>query len=108
MLGDSLVLLYCAVIGFVASGVAASFFKMMTSKPARFGMLGEGTLAMIATYAFVGVSGPMIIVDMALAELTPRSNKLAWLAGGALIAILWSACSGLILIDVVLSIRGGI
>jgi hypothetical protein len=108
VLRDSLLLLYCTVIGFVASGVTASFFKMATSKPARFAPLGEGAFGMASTLAFCAVSGPLIIIETALSGTLPRNNKLGWMAGCLLVALLWSACSGVVLVELIYSIRGTI
>jgi hypothetical protein len=108
VLRDSLLLLYCTVIGFVASGVTASFFKMATSKPARFALLGDGAFGVATTFAFCAVTGPAIIVETALSGSLPRSNTLAWIAGSFLVALLWSACSGVIIVELLYSIRGTI
>src|SRR6184192_722818 len=37
---EALLLLYCTVVGYVASGITASFFRLITAQPARFGSLG--------------------------------------------------------------------
>ena len=106
MFRDSLLLLYCAVIGFVASGIAASFFKMATSKPARFALLGEGSFAAATTLIFCAVSGPAIIVDAAIKRALPSSNTPAWIAGSLLVAVMWSVCSGVILVELVFVTTG--
>jgi hypothetical protein len=93
------------VIGFVASGVAASFFKMATSKPARFALLGEGKLGLASTFIFCAVTGPAIVVNTALWGDLPRGNRLGWAAGCFFVAALWSVCSGILLVDLVFTIR---
>jgi uncharacterized protein DUF6949 len=108
VLREGLLLLYCTVIGFVASGITASFFKMVTTKPARFGLLGDGAAGLATTFAFCAVTGPAIIVESALSGSLPRSNTLAWLAGALFVALLWSACSGILIVDLLYSIRGTI
>jgi len=105
---EALLLLYCTVVGYVASGITASFFRLITAQPARFGLLGPGYLGVASTYAFFAVSGPAIIVEMAVTRSLPRENTLAWLAGCVLVALLWSACSGLVLVELIYSIRGSI
>ena len=40
MLREFLILAYAGAVGFVAAGIAASFYKMVTSQPAKFGPLG--------------------------------------------------------------------
>jgi hypothetical protein len=93
--------LYCTVIGFVASGITASFFKLATAKPARFALLGEGTLGAASTFLFCAVTGPAIIVDNALFGEMPKGNPFAWMAGAGFVAVLWSACSGVLLVELI-------
>ncbi len=66
MLRDGFLLLYCTAVGFVASGIAASFYKMVTHEPARFAMLGSGWFAAVATFLFCAVTGPAIVMDMVI------------------------------------------
>jgi hypothetical protein len=105
---EALLLLYCTVVGYVASGIGASFFRLITARPARFGLLGAGYLGAASTYAFFAVTGPAIIVEMAVTRSLPRENTLAWLAGCFVAAVLWSACSGVVLVELIYSIRGSI
>jgi hypothetical protein len=105
---EGLLLLYCTVIGFVASGITASFFKMTTTRPARFAMLGEGTFAAATTLAFCAITGPAIIAEMALTGKLPSSNTGAWIAGCLFVAVMWSACSGIILVQLILLVPGTI
>ena len=102
VLRELLLLLYCMVCGFVASGVAASFFRLATSKPARFALLGEGAFGAATTFVFCAVTGPVIIVDTVLKGDLPRGNPLAWMGGGFLVAAVWSTCSGVLLLDLML------
>jgi hypothetical protein len=108
VLRDSLLLLYCTVIGFVASGITASFFKLITAQPARFSLLGEGAFGAATTFAFCAVTGPAIIAEMALTGQLPRTNPWRWIAGSIAVAFLWSACSGVVLLQLTMAIRGPI
>jgi hypothetical protein len=101
VLRESLLLLYCTIIGFVTSGITASFFKWTTAKPARFAMLGDGAFGAATTMAFCAVSGPAIIAEMAVTRSLPSSNTPGWIAGCLLVAALWSACSGVIVLQIV-------
>ena len=103
MLRELLLLFYCVVCGFVASGVASSFFKLVTSKPARFVLLGEGVFGAATTFFFCAVTGPSIIIDTVLFGDRPRGNQLAWISGAFVVAAFWSACSGVLLLDLILT-----
>ena len=108
MLRETLLLIYCTVVGYVASGIAASFFRLVTSRPARFGPLGGGYLGAATTFAFCAVSGPAIIVDMAVTRSLPRENTLGWLAGCVVVALLWSACSGVVMVELIYAIGNSV
>ena len=103
---DGLLLLYCAAIGFVASGITASFYKMVTSQPARFAMLGEGWLGAAATMAFCAMTGPAIVAELAVRAWLAKPTAPGWLAAGVLIAGLWSTCSGVIMLQLVFTVGG--
>lgn len=108
MLRDGFLLLYCTAIGFVASGIAASFYKMMTQEPARFAMLGPGWFAAVATFLFCAVTGPAIVMDMVIQHRLSERGAVAAIAAGVGVALLWSVCSGVIVLDVVLTLRDGL
>ena len=108
MLRDGLLLLYCAAIGFVAAGIAASFYKMVTHEPARFALLGPGWLAAFTTFLFCGLTGPAIILDLVIKMRFADRNAFGMFLGGIAIAILWSTCSGVVVLQFVLSLRGGL
>jgi hypothetical protein len=108
VLRDGLLIAYCGAIGFVAAGIAASFYKMVTSEAARFALLGKGWLAAVSTLLFFAVSGPAIIMDLALKRRTKEDSAAGWLVASVFVAGLWSVCSGIIVLGLVLSMRSGL
>lgn len=104
---DGLLIIYCGAVGFVAAGIAASFYKMVTSEAARFALLGQGWLAAVSTFFFFAVSGPAIIMDSALKRRKSEDNAAGWLVAALLVAGLWSVCSGIIVLGLVLSLGSG-
>ena len=106
MLRDGFLIIYCGVIGFVASGIEASFYKMVTSEAARFALLGPSWIGVVSTFLFFAVTGPAIIMDGALKHRTDKEAA-AWLLASLLIAGLWSICSGIIVLGLVLSLKNG-
>jgi hypothetical protein len=108
VLRDGLLIAYCGAIGFVAAGIAASFYKMVTSEVARFALLGQGWLAAVSTFLFFAVSGPAIIMEMALKRRMKEDNAAGWLMASLVVAGLWSVCSGIIVLGLVLSLRSGL
>ena len=106
MLRDGLLLFYSAAVGFVAAGIAASFFKMVTAAPARFALLGEGWLGAAATLVFCGLTGPAIIVDRAIRDRLAGRNGMGRLFASLFMAAAWSACSGILVLQIALSLGG--
>jgi cytochrome c biogenesis protein CcdA len=107
MLRDSLLIFYCAAVGFVAAGLAASLYKMITHEPPRFKLLGEGWTAALTTFLFCALTGPAIILDL-LVKLRRERSQLGTLAIGLGVAVIWSVCSGILVLEIVLSVRNGL
>jgi len=105
VLRDGFLLFYCASVGFVASGVAASFFKMVTHEPARFALLGKGWLATAVTFLFCAVTGPAIVMDMVIRNRNTDNGALGMVAAGLCVAVFWSICSGILVLDLVLQLK---
>jgi hypothetical protein len=106
VLRDGLLIVYCGLVGFVAAGIAASFYKMVTSEAARFALLGQGWLAAVSTFLFFAVTGPAIIMDIAL-KRRRESDAATWLVASLFVAGLWSVCSGILVLGLVLSLKSG-
>lgn len=108
MLRDGLLLTYCAVVGFVAAGIAASFYRMVTHEPARFTVLGHTWLGLAVSFFFIAVSGPAIVVDHALNLWRENGRSARWLFAGFTVAALWSLCSGILVLGVVVAVQGSL
>ena len=108
MLRDGFLLFYCASVGFVASGVAASFYKMVTHEPARFTLLGESWFATFVTFLFCAVTGPAIVMDFVIRNRLADRNAVGFLVGGLFVTVLWSICSGIVVLQVVLQVKAGL
>lgn len=107
MLREGLLIVYCGAVGFVAAGIAASVYKMVTLEAARFALLGSGALAILSTFLFFAVSGPAIIMDSAMKRRLGDADAAGWLVASLVVAGLWSVCSGILVLGLVLSLEGG-
>jgi len=105
VLRDMLLLGYCAAVGFVAAGVAASLYKLVTSENARFSLLGNSWAAAVSTFLFFALTGPAIIMQNALKRTKPNTKPYELLLASLLVAALWSVCSGIVVVELALSIR---
>jgi hypothetical protein len=93
------------MIGFVSGGIIASFYKWVTAEQPRFAMLGKGTVAAVTTFLFCAFTGPVIVIDYALQAARSAPRPAAIFIGGAMVAALWSCCSGIVMLQFILSLR---
>ena len=105
MLRELIILGYAATVGFVASGIVASFYQLLTSQPAKFALLGKSVLAAVTTFALCAMTGPVIIMNRALRARRTEKEPVGWLFGSAFVALLWSCCSGIVVLGFALSLR---
>jgi hypothetical protein len=105
VLRDGFLLVYCAAVGFVAAGVAASFYKMMTTEPPRFALLGKGIGALAVTFVFCAVTGPAIVMDIVLRLRIGDRGAVGSALFGLGVVALWSICSGVLVLDLVITLR---
>jgi cytochrome c biogenesis protein CcdA len=105
ILRDLIILGYAGTVGFVAAGIVASFYQWVTSEPARFMLLGKGMPAMVTSFAFCAMTGPIIVLDHAVRLRQAEKGPISWLLAGLLVTGLWSCCSGVVLLSVIVLIR---
>jgi hypothetical protein len=108
VLREALLVSYCAAVGFVAAGVAASFYKMVTEEPAQFRMLGKGWPAAVTTFFFCAVTGPAIILNLILKNRFVDRGASATFLVGLAVALIWSICSGMLVLELVLTVKNGL
>ena len=102
---EVLLLLYCVAVGFVSAGIAASFYKLVTAEPARFAVLGETVFALATSFVFCALTGPVIVVDFAIRNRRAERMPVRWVMAGVGVAALWSCCLGLLVLELVLTLR---
>lgn len=105
MMRDLFILGYAATVGFVASGIVASFYQLVTAQPAKFALLGRSALAALTTFLLCAVTGPVIIMHRAIAARRKEKEPVGWLFGSVFVALLWSCCSGIVVLGFALSLR---
>lgn len=105
---ELLLLAYAGTIGFVAAGITASFYRMVTHEQARFGPSGTGTAALVSAFALGALAGPVIIVQSVRNCVREGKVPYSMLAAGIVIAGLWSGCTGILVLEVVSSVRNSL
>ena len=82
-------------------------YKMITSQPARFALLGPGVLGALSSFFFFALTGPMILMEMALEQRKAAGQSAGgWLLAGFAVSALWSLCTGIIVLGLVVALRG--
>lgn len=87
--------LFCAATGFAVAGAIASFYQLVTAKPADFLVAGGTIIGNVTAVLLTMFGGPFIvtrkIVDGVRAgQLSPLPAALGLLVVGT-----WSVCAGL-------------
>lgn len=98
-----IVYLYVMSVGFVMSGVLASFVQLVSGEPMRFGAQPKSMLATIGSVLLRVLAGPAILMRNACLGLVGTQPKM-WFGISLAAAALWSLFSGALLIDLVLTL----
>jgi len=102
---DTLLLFYAAAVGFVSAGITASFYRMVTTEPPRFGPFGGSFLAWMSGCVLVALAGPVIVIQSVIGNIREKRIPRAMLAAGVLIAGMWSGCIGILVLELAFSLR---
>lgn len=105
LLRDLIILFYAGITGFVVAGIVASFYKWVTAEPPRFMLLGQGVPALVTSFAFCAMTGPIIVLDHAVRLRQREKGPVSWLFAGLLVTSLWSCCSGILLLSLIVAFR---
>lgn len=108
MLGEIAIAGYIIAAGFVAAGVIASFYQLVTAQPARFDFSGGGVASGLATIVICMFAGPVILMRNALRGRRIERRPLGWLLATLAIASGWSLCSGVVVMEFALAIRASL
>lgn len=102
---ETLILAYAAAVGFAASGATSTLLQTFTRRPVAFSVPegGAGRL-LIALLSFM-VTGPYIVARATFRMAAKRGKSFGLVGGGLAIAMLWSACSGIAILGLLLSLQ---
>lgn len=102
-MSEGMTFLFAVATGFVAAGLAGSFYRLLTKKPASFQVWSNSVYGQIASIMTLIFAGPNVILRNALRAQVFENRPPAWLLLSAIIAMGWSFLSGLFLLSVLLS-----
>jgi len=98
-------LLYCTAVGFVAAGLASSLFQLVTRRPVAFAIPSPRIVACCVAAVSFALVGPYIVARAAVRAVRADKRPVTWLFGGLAVAGIWSACSGIVVMDFALAMR---
>jgi hypothetical protein len=107
-LSELLVLAYATAVGFAAAGIASTFYQWVTARPVAFVLPSGRIVACVLAGVSFALVGPYIVARTAIRSVTVDRRPATWLVGGFAIVLLWSACSGILVLDLALSLRHGL
>lgn len=96
-------LTYACCIGFVLAGTLASFYQFIANRPVRFMVSVESWLMALASILLCIFAGPFIIMRNALRGRRIEHRPIGWLFGSSAIAGVWSLCSGIVVLNLILA-----
>ncbi len=104
MFVEFLLAIYLGCAGFAAAGVIASFYQLVTDRPARFALESATFLNIVGTIAIILFAGPFILMRNAIRGRRIEGRPLGWLVASTTIAGMWSMCSGIVVVQFALAI----
>lgn len=103
-MSEVLAFLFSTVTGFVAAGFIGSFYRLVTNKPPSFQLASGSTLNQFAGVLTLIFAGPNVILRNALRAQVFENRPPMWLFFSALIAMMWSFLSGVLVLSVLISV----
>ncbi len=96
---------YTIAVGFVAAGLIASFYQLLTSRPVAFEILfNRGPAAVVSVFALV-LAGPAVIMRNAIRGRLIENRSGHWLALSTVISAAWSFLQGVFILSFVIAVR---
>lgn len=92
------------ITGFVSSGILGTFYQLIWNRPARFVVSFENWVLGFGGILFCAFAGPFIIMRNAIRGRLIEQRPLGWIFASLVIAIMWSVCSGVIMLDFAFSV----
>lgn len=90
---------YVTCVGFVCAGILASIYQLIAHRPAGFRVSANSFPSVIMSVILCTFAGPFIIMRNALRGRRIENRPIGWFFGSSAIAGVWSACSGVLLLN---------
>ncbi|MEZ5841093.1 MAG: hypothetical protein R3D02_11955 [Hyphomicrobiales bacterium] len=97
---------YAATVGFVSAGIIGSFYQLLTAEAPQFRVSDKSFLSGFGSVMLCCFSAPFIIMRNAIRGRRIERRPLGWLVASVAISLMWSACTGIILLEFIIALRG--
>lgn len=104
MVGELYIVAFAMASGFVASGLIASFYQLVTANPARFELQSERMATGVVQVILLMFAGPVILMRNAIRGRLIEGRPIRWLAASSVVAAVWSLCSGIVVLEFAIAI----
>lgn len=94
-------LVYVTCVGFVCAGILASFYQLVAHRPVGFRVSAQSWPGVFTSVIMCTFAGPFILMRNAMRGRRLENRPIGWLFGSSAIASIWSACSGIFLLNAV-------
>jgi hypothetical protein len=101
---DLLLLVYATGVGFAIAGLISTLYQLITTRPARFPAPDLSSPGLALSMLASAITGPFIIMRGAIRSRLEEHRPIGWLAAGAVLSTVWAACSGVLLLDLILTV----
>ena len=101
---ELILLAFAAAFGFAAAGTISALLQLFTNRPVAFAIPEGGAGAYVTAAVKFMLAGPYIMALVALRARFVDRRSWGLLAGGITIAVIWSICSGILLMDLMLRV----
>ncbi len=101
---ELILLAFAAAFGFAAAGTISALLQLFTNRPVAFAIPERGATAYLSAAVKFMLAGPYIVASAAFRARFVDHRSWGLLGGGLAIAAVWSACSGILLMDLMLRV----
>ncbi len=99
---------YATAWGFVAAGIVSSVYQLVTDKPVKFSVELQTLWRGFLDVVLCALTGPFIIMRNAIRGRVQDHRPVGWLVASTAIATGWSLCSGIVVVNIALTMRHGL
>jgi hypothetical protein len=99
---ELLLLVFAAAFGFAAAGSISALLQWLTNRPVVFAVPEGGAIGYLVAALKFMLAGPYIVVQASFRARFVDQKSWGVLGGGITIAAIWSICTGILLIDLML------